>query len=360
MTDWTSIVRAVADPRGKKPNPKIVAMIADHADEQFGRWGITTIRRRAALLAHICVETANFTKLEEDLDYSAERLTEVWPKRFPTIASAEPFAHNPRELANKVYGGRMGNRPGTNDGYDNRGKGPLQCTGHDNCAALGKKLGVSAEVASSWLIHPDHALECACALFVLLGVLPSADAGDVPAQTRRINGGANGLAEREAAYPRAMRALAREAARKSVAAPVVTTAALATVGIVEGDVAAPAAVVDDDPPPIHEVLADLRAAGSRTIANAETIKGVAKTVLGIEGADAATRADGAMQQAQEAYAGWLHGVDLLELLRTYWPLIAGLVLAIIIAYVAWRAIRAADRIIAARVEDARLGLNVGR
>ncbi|MCY1745057.1 hypothetical protein [Ensifer sp. SL37] len=45
----------------------------------------------------------------ENLYYSAERLTQVWPSRFPTIASAKPFARNPRKLANKVYGGRMGN-----------------------------------------------------------------------------------------------------------------------------------------------------------------------------------------------------------------------------------------------------------
>jgi hypothetical protein len=48
MTDWTKIVRAVADPRAKRPDPAIVEMIADHAEDVFARYGITTIRRQAA------------------------------------------------------------------------------------------------------------------------------------------------------------------------------------------------------------------------------------------------------------------------------------------------------------------------
>ncbi|WP_018266534.1 hypothetical protein [Methylosinus sp. LW4] len=339
MTDWNAVIRATADPRAKKkPDAAIIGMIADHADDQFPTWGFTTIRRQAALLAHICVETANFTTLEENLNYSAERLHEVWSKRFPTVESAALFAHNPRALANKVYGGRMGNRAGTDDGWLNRGKGLLQSTGHDNAVELGKKLGVSPEVASAWLMHPDHALECACALFVLLGAMPAADSGDVVVQTKRINNGKNGLVDRQAAARRALRALTRETSRATAAQDSVEPA---------------------EPP---ASVRDLRAAGSRTIKGADQAQqGVAGAMVSVAGATAAlSQIKDVADQAQEAATAVQSGVSALEALRDYWPLLAVVGLSAAAAYFVWRAWRGASLVKAARVDDAAFGLNIGR
>ncbi|WP_245281592.1 hypothetical protein [Ensifer sp. ZNC0028] len=72
----------------------------------------------------------------ENLSYSAERLTQVWPTRFATIASAKPFARNPCKLANKVYGGRMGNTA-PDDGWLYRGRGLPQITGKQNYEKFG-------------------------------------------------------------------------------------------------------------------------------------------------------------------------------------------------------------------------------
>ncbi len=340
MTDWTNVVRAVADPRGKKPEKAIVAMIADHADEQFEQWDISTIRRQAALLAHVCVETANFTALEENLNYTAERLHEVWPKRFPTVESAEPFAHNPRALANKVYNGRMGNRPGTDDGWVFRGKGPLQATGREKGALLGKKLGVSPEVAAAWLINPDHALECACALFVLLGVLSAADSGDVVAQTKRINGGKNGLDERKAAYARALRALSREAARARVEAP-----------------------HDDDALPETPVSArELREAGSRTIAGVDQVKsGLGSLATAAGGAAAvASQVQDVAGQVQSAADSASSAASALAWTQSHWQLLALIALLALAGLFAWRIWRGASLVQLARVDDANNGLNIGR
>jgi putative chitinase len=347
MTDWTKIVRAVADPRGKKPDPAIVAMIADHADEVFPRYGITTIRRQACILAHACVETANFSTLEESLNYSAERLHVVWPKRFPTVASAQPFAHNPRALANKVYNGRMGNRAGTDDGWLNRGKGLWQCTGRENIGELATGLKVSIDVASAWLVHPDHALECACALFNLLGVRAAADAGDVKAQRKKVNGGTNGLAEVEAAWPRAIKALSAEAAK-------------ARVDAIDAQLASE--VEDTTPPPVKETLAELRTMGSRTIAGADLAQqGLAGSLASIGGATAAlSQVQDVAEQAQEAIVAIQSGVSALETLRTYWPLLAVVALTGAAAFFVWRAWRGASLVKIARVDDAVSGLNIGR
>lgn len=91
----------------------------------------------------------------EDLVYStAARIREVWPSRFPTLASAEPFVRNAKGLANHVYNGRMGNRPGTNDGWDHRGRGQGHLTGRDMYAKLDAALGLNGAM----IRDPDMAL----------------------------------------------------------------------------------------------------------------------------------------------------------------------------------------------------------
>lgn len=132
----------------------------------------------------------------ENLSYSAARMTQVWPSRFPTIASAQPFAHDPKALGNKVYNGRMGNRPGTNDGSDFLGRGFAQTTGREEYGNLAKLTGLDLLNHPELLIDPAHFLECGIANFVLCGCLPFARADDVLNVTRRLNGGIVGLSER--------------------------------------------------------------------------------------------------------------------------------------------------------------------
>lgn len=79
---------------------------------------------------------ARFAPIEENLNYSAKRLVQVWPSRFPNLAAATPYANNPQKLANKVYGGRLGNT-GPDDGWRYRGRGMVQITGKDNYAKYG-------------------------------------------------------------------------------------------------------------------------------------------------------------------------------------------------------------------------------
>ena len=80
--------------------------LADICNETFERWGISTPRQQAGFIGQCGHESGNFTKLEENLNYAADRLMKIWPKRFPTLESAQPYHRNPRKIANKVYGGR--------------------------------------------------------------------------------------------------------------------------------------------------------------------------------------------------------------------------------------------------------------
>ena len=119
-------------------------------------------RRKVALqhLAYILatphLETgARFVPIEENLHYSkASRLMDVWPSRFPDVASTKGYVNNPEQLANKVYGGRMGN-VSAGDGWKYRGRGLSQITGRDNY----RKFGIEDE--------PGRALELDTAVNIL-------------------------------------------------------------------------------------------------------------------------------------------------------------------------------------------------
>jgi putative chitinase len=159
--------------------------------------------------------------MDENLNYTAARISQVWPSRFHSEAEAEPFAHNPQKLADSVYGSRMGNRPGTTDGYDFRGRGPSQITGREGYRRVGAKVGLDLLSNPELVNSPDHALECAVADFAISGCVPFALADDIKGVTHHLNGGYEGLAEREAWLPKWKAALAKEPQTPAPAKPFV-------------------------------------------------------------------------------------------------------------------------------------------
>lgn len=170
--------------------------IAASAQSVFAKYGINSPLLAAHLMAQVSHECGAGHDVVENLNYTAERMTEVWPSRFPSIASAQPYAHNPKALSNKVYNGRMGNKVGSDDGYNFRGRGGSQTTGREGYEGVAKRTGLDVVNNPDILIDPDHFLECAVSDFINCGCLPFAKADDVLNVTKRLNGGTIGLAER--------------------------------------------------------------------------------------------------------------------------------------------------------------------
>lgn len=178
----------------------------------MARFKINTERRVAMFLAQLTVESTGLTRWVENMNYSAKRLTQVWSRRFPTIAAAAPYANNPKALAIKTYGGRLGNRPNTDDGWRYRGHAPIQATGRDMYVglnnALGDELGVDFVANPDLLSKPEYGFLASAWIFAVeKKCLPFADSNQIVAASKAINGGTIGLAERKQAYERALRLL---------------------------------------------------------------------------------------------------------------------------------------------------------
>jgi putative chitinase len=171
-----------------------------NSEFEFRAAGVTTPLRLAHFLAQICVETGGLKSLSENMNYSAKRITQVWPSRFRTLASAQPFANNPQKLANKVYGGRLGNRE-IGDGWLFRGGGMLQTTGRYNYGKAGHENDPEA------LRQPRTALSSALKYWTDHKINEVADLDMVSMVRKRINGGSIGLDEARRYLKRAKDAL---------------------------------------------------------------------------------------------------------------------------------------------------------
>ena len=178
-------------------------------NETFVRFGISTPKQQAAFIGQCGHECGGFRVLEEGLTYSAERLTKVWPKRFPTLAAAQPYARNPKALANLVYANRMGNRDeASGDGYRFRGRGCIQTTGSANYHHAGKALDVDLIMNPDLVSTPEYAALTAGFFWSTHGLNALAEAGDHKTITKRINGGLVGYDDRVAHTNQALAVLA--------------------------------------------------------------------------------------------------------------------------------------------------------
>jgi len=172
----------------------------------FDKYDINTSKRQAAFIGQCAHESANFTRLEEGLNYSPERLMAIWPSRFPDLPTAMKYAHQPQLLANKVYAGRLGNNQ-ENDGWNFHGRGLIQLTGRENYERCGSSLGVDLISNPNWLLDPKYAALSAGWFWNKKGLNELADAQEHGMITKRINGGTLGLDDRLQKTTKALAAL---------------------------------------------------------------------------------------------------------------------------------------------------------
>lgn len=188
-------------PHGNQHVSGLLEGIVATSDAVFAKYGVTTPRMAAHVMAQFSAECGQGLAMTENLNYSAAGLLATFPSHF-TPGMAARAAHNPRMIGEIAYGGRMGNAPpDSSDGYLFRGAGLAQVTGRAEVTALQAFLatnGAEFDIVQNpeLLVSPDDALECGVAELARLGCLPFAANDDIVNVTKRLNGGLNGLPDR--------------------------------------------------------------------------------------------------------------------------------------------------------------------
>jgi putative chitinase len=193
----TSDVMREMWPHGDAKVPGLIDGIAGLAPAVFLKYKLTSDLLIAHAMAQFSHECGAGNEVVENLNYSARGLMNTWPGRFDAMKAAD-FEHDQPRIANEVYNGRMGNRTGTDDGWNFRGRGGSQVTGRENYDKLGQRVGLDLINNSDLVNDPQHFLECAVAVFIICGCLPFAIQDDVRGVTYRLNGGYIGLQDRAA------------------------------------------------------------------------------------------------------------------------------------------------------------------
>jgi putative chitinase len=177
----------------------------------FEKYEINTINRIAGFMAQTSHESADYTRLEENLNYSANSLYKVFGKRyFKSLSIASQYARQPEKIANYVYmdanrskRGALGNVK-TGDGWKFKGGGVKQLTGRSNYEAFGASVGMSADDVTEYVKTKKGALETACWFWKKNSLENYADRNDIIGMSKKVNGGTIGLADRISRYENAV------------------------------------------------------------------------------------------------------------------------------------------------------------
>ena len=166
---------------------------------------IDSPQRVSAFIAQCTHESGGFKRLKENLNYRWESLRKVFPKYFSTDELAQEYAHKQEQIANRVYGGRMGNGDeSSGDGFRYCGRGLIQLTGKNNYTKFAESIGMAVEEVPSLLETFEGAVKSACWFWKTNNLNQYADAGDILTMTKRINGGTIGLEDRIKHYNHAL------------------------------------------------------------------------------------------------------------------------------------------------------------
>lgn len=170
---------------------------------------VNTPLRVCHFIAQIGHESGSFKYDTENLNYSSQALQGVFKRYFPTSELADSYARQPEKIANRVYANRMANGDeASGDGWKYRGRGLIQLTGRDNYTRCGKSLDLDlVNHPEPLATDPTVAVQGAGWYWQTNKLNRLADQDDIKAITKAINGGYNGLEDREAILARAKKVL---------------------------------------------------------------------------------------------------------------------------------------------------------
>jgi putative chitinase len=174
--------------------------VIDQLPDTITKFELNTPLRLAHFLAQAGHESGGFKAVNENLNYSAKGLLGIFKKYFPTEGLAKGYERQPEKIANKVYGGRMGNGDeASGDGYRYRGRGYIQLTGKINYTAFDLVVPENILVEPN-LVATKYPLLSAAWFFHRNSLHKLADEGSTEAVvtkiTKRVNGGILGLEDR--------------------------------------------------------------------------------------------------------------------------------------------------------------------
>lgn len=174
---------------------------ADAINLLLPQYGVAHVAEWLAQCGH---ESQGFTRMVENLNYSAQAMAETWPGRYAVDPKAKKKVPNelavklhrkPEALANNVYANRLGNGDeASGDGWKHRGHGLIQLTGLDNQLAFAKAIGKTIDEALEYMKTIAGAVESACWYWKSRGLEAIAD--DFERLTKKINGGLIGINSR--------------------------------------------------------------------------------------------------------------------------------------------------------------------
>ena len=156
---------------------EIIDQVAPVFFATLDRYAITGRLRVAHFVAQVCHESAGFRTTEE-------------------FASGDAYEGR-LDLGNTERG----------DGRRFKGRGLLQLTGRANYREYGAAFGIDLEAEPARAAEPELSLAIACEYWARRRINEPADRDDIPAVTRRVNGGLNGLADRRVLLTKAKAAI---------------------------------------------------------------------------------------------------------------------------------------------------------
>lgn len=188
------------------PNNKEPELWHSFANEYLDLYEINTKGRIAGFFAQAAHESRDFNDLIENLNYSWERLMEVFPSYFPSVSFAKQYHRNPQMIANRVYNdnfrkNKLGNTQ-EGDGWRFRGRGIFQLTGRYNYSEFAKYIGKTPEETAIYCGTKRGAFESACWYWKNKNLNRFADKDDINGMSLAVNGGNIGLSDRISKYKR--------------------------------------------------------------------------------------------------------------------------------------------------------------